>query len=69
MKTLINITAHAYTGSKVTHPERTYSFVRRASAKTPTYAGAARMIAKEIGCKPSDVSVQRVESLAYDIRP
>lgn len=68
MKTLINITAHAYTGSKVVHPERTHSFVRPANAKTPTYVGAARMVAKELGCKPSDVSVQRVEALAYDIK-
>lgn len=68
MKTLINITAHAYSGNKVAHPERTYSMIRPASAKTPTYAGAARMVAKELGCKPSDVSVQRVEALAYDCK-
>jgi hypothetical protein len=68
MKTLINITAHAYTGSKITTPERRYSFVRPSSAKTPTYAGAARMIASEIGCRPKDVSVTRVETMVYDAR-
>jgi hypothetical protein len=68
MKTLINITAHAYEGSKVIAQERTYSFIRANSAKTPTYAGAARMVAAEIGCKPSDVSVARVEAMAYDTK-
>ena len=66
MKTLINITAHAYAGNKIAHPERVHSFVRPASAKQPTYAGAARMVAKELGCKPSEVSVTRVEAMCYD---
>lgn len=66
MKTLINITAHAYEGNKVSYSERNYSFVRPRNAKTPTYAGAARMVAAELGVKPSQVSVARVEAMSYD---
>jgi len=65
MKTLINITAHAYAGSKLIAAERTYSFIRAASAKKPTHFGAARMVAAELGCKPADVSVARVEAMCY----
>jgi hypothetical protein len=65
MKTLTTITAHAYSGDRITHPERRYTFIRPRSAKKPTYTGAARMVAKEIGCKPSDVSVARVETVCY----
>jgi hypothetical protein len=68
MKTLINITAHAYTGNTISAPERNYSFIRSASAKKPSHAGAARMVAAELGCKPSDVSVARVEAMSYAAR-
>ena len=68
MKTLITVTAHAYSGSTIAYPERRYSFVRPRSASTPTYAGAARMVAAELGCRPSDVSVARVEAVAYATR-
>jgi hypothetical protein len=68
MKTLINITAHTYSCNRIAEPERTYSFIRSSSVKRPTETGAARMIATEIGCKPSDVSVTRVEAMCYDAR-
>jgi hypothetical protein len=68
MKTLINITAHAYSGNNISVPDRRYSFIRPRNAKTPTHAGAARMIASEIGCRPKDISVTRVEAMAYEAR-
>lgn len=69
MKTLINITAHAYDeNGKVTHAEKTHSFIRPRSAKKPTFAGAARMVAKELDVKPSAVSVTRIEALCYDAK-
>jgi hypothetical protein len=68
MKTLINITAHTYSGNRIAEPERTYSFIRSSAAKRPTEIGAARMIAAEIGCKPSDVSVTRVQAMCYNAR-
>jgi len=68
MKTLINITAHAAQGGWKSHPETTYSFIRPASAKSPTYRGAERMVAKRIGAKPSEVSVMRIEAMCYDCK-
>ena len=68
MKTLIIITAHAYEGTAITHPERAYHYIRPRNAKKPTYAGAARMVAAEIGGQPSDVSVTRIESVCYAAR-
>jgi len=65
MKTLINIVAIAPTSSAPS-VERTFSFVRPASAKSPTYRGAERMVAKEVGCKPSQVSAIRFECMSYD---
>jgi len=72
MKTLLTITAiHHSTGASY---ESTHSFIRSASAKTPTYTGAARMIAtshnqnrfdeSEATIKPSDISISRVEVCA-----
>jgi len=69
MKTLINITAHAYdpkAPKDVLVPERTFTFIRPASAKSLTHSGAERMVAKAVGLKPSDVSVQRVEVMSCD---
>jgi hypothetical protein len=69
MKTLINITAHAYdTDGKIVAPERTYSFVRSASASAPSTLGAERMVARQLEIKPSLVSVTRVEAMCYDAR-
>ena len=72
MKTLITITATHY--SVGASYESTHRFIRSASAKTPTYKGAARMIAyshnqtrfdeSEPAIKPSDISVARVEVCA-----
>ncbi len=45
--------------------ERSDSFIRARFCKKPTYIGAARMIAKHLGCLPSDVSVIRVELIGY----
>jgi len=64
-KTLINITAHIYRGASIVHPERTYYFVRGRWTKTPSYAGAARMVAKATGFKPSDIAVTRVEGVVF----
>jgi hypothetical protein len=64
-KTLINITARIYRGSAIAHNERTYSFVRGRGTKAPTYAGAARMVAKATGFKPSDIAVTRVEGVVF----
>lgn len=64
-KTMINITAHIYRGASVIRPERTYTFVRGRGAKAPSYAGAARMVGKATGHKPSDVSVTRVEGVVF----
>jgi hypothetical protein len=66
MKTLIQITAHTYEGERIATPQRTYSFVRPSSASAPTRRGAERMVAKEVGCKPTQVSIMRVEVLSYD---
>ena len=45
--------------------ERSDSFIRPRFYNKPTYIGAARMIAKHLGCLPSDVSVIRVELIGY----
>jgi len=72
MKTLINITAIRPLGKNQT--ESQFSFVRPRSAKKPTYAGAARMIAAKLNAendgdypmvKPSEISVSRIEALCY----
>jgi hypothetical protein len=66
MKTLIQITAHTHEGNKIATPQRTYSFIRPSSSTAPTRRGAERMVAKQIGCKPGQVSIMRVEALSYD---
>lgn len=73
LKTLIQITAHVYGGhrdtfAKIEHPERIYSFIRSRTAKKPTFAGAARMVAKELEVKPSAVSVTRIEVMGYSTK-
>lgn len=70
LKTLIQITAHVYGGhrdtyAKVEHPERVYSFIRPRGAKKPTFAGAARMVAKELEVFPRAVAVTRIEAASY----
>jgi hypothetical protein len=65
MKTLINITCHIYEGDRIAYPERVRSFIRPRSAGKPTFLGAARMVAKELNVKPSDVSVTRIEAMCY----
>jgi hypothetical protein len=73
MKTLTTIIATAG------NIERRYTFVRAYSAKKPSFAGAARMVACQINAendsngeypmvKPSDVSVCRIEICAYQTR-
>ncbi len=66
MKTLINITAVVYIGTTIARPLRTYAFLRPSSAKKPTWRGAERMIARALKCRPSDVSVERIEAMCYD---
>ena len=60
-----------------TQTESNFSFIRPSSAKKPTYAGAARMIAAKLNddndgdypkVKPSDISVSRIEALCYACR-
>ena len=69
MKTLINIIAHAYDrDGKITNAEKTYSFIRPFCTKKPTFIGAARMVARELEIKPSDVSVTRIEAMSYQTR-
>lgn len=59
--------------------ERSYSFIRSYSAKKPTYAGAARMVAKKLNdendengdrpmIKPSEISVSRIQFCDYASR-
>jgi hypothetical protein len=67
MNTLINITAVAPTTSAPS-VERQFSFIRPNSAPKPTFAGAARMVAKDAGCKPSQVAVVRIEAMSYDCK-
>jgi hypothetical protein len=62
---MINITAHIYRGASVVRPERTYTFVRGRGAKAPSFGGAARMVAKATGHKPSDIAVTRVEGVVF----
>jgi hypothetical protein len=66
MKTITTITAHIYDGSKIARSEQNYAFIRKSSATKPTFAGAARMVAADAGCRPSDVSVTRIEHVCYD---
>jgi len=73
MKTLITIVCIAG------NTERNHSFIRAYSAKKPTYAGAARMVAAKLNAdndsdgeypmvKPSDISVARIEYCDYQTR-
>jgi hypothetical protein len=68
MKTLTTITCIAG------NTERNYSFIRAYSAKKPTYAGAARMVAAMLNrvndsmIKASDISVSRVQIIDYHTR-
>ena len=73
MKTLTTITYIAG------NTERRASFIRAYSAKKPTYAGAARMVAAQLNAvndscgefpmiKPSDISVSRIEYCDYAAR-
>jgi hypothetical protein len=67
MKTLIRITAHAFSGPHIVAPEQDYSFVRPRYAKRPTFAGAARMVAKELNISPRNIVVSRVQAMCYDV--
>jgi hypothetical protein len=70
MKTITTIT---YIAGNTEHSK---SFIRAKSAKKPTYAGAARMVAAKINddaftdgtVKPSDISVSRIEHCCYQNR-
>jgi len=73
MKTLTTIVCIAG------NTERNHSFIRAYSAKKPTYAGAARMVAAKLNAdndsngeypmiKPSDISVARIEYCDYQTR-
>ena len=65
MKSLISVYAHIYNADgKIVCHEKQYRFIRSRMFK-PTYVGAARMIAKETGVKPSDISVTRIESASF----
>jgi len=70
MKTLTTIT---FIGGNT---ERKISFIRAYSAKKPSYAGAARMVAAKLNADndsggeypmivPSDISVSRIEYCDY----
>jgi hypothetical protein len=73
MNTLFIITAINHQSAGPSY-ESTHKFIRSASAKTPTYTGAARMIANshnqnrfdesEPTIKQSDISVSRIEVCA-----
>jgi hypothetical protein len=68
MKTLTTITCITE------NTERRHSFIRSYSAKIPTYAGAARMVAAKLNLendsmiKPADISVSRIEYCEYATR-
>jgi len=73
MKTLTTIVCIAG------NAEKSHSFIRSHSAKKPTHAGAARMVAKKLNddndsggeypmLKPSDISVSRIEYCDYQTR-
>jgi hypothetical protein len=73
MKTLTTITCIAG------NTESRHSFIRAYSAKKPTYAGAARMVAAKFNAdndsngeypmlKPSEISVSRIEICDYQTR-
>ena len=67
MKTYTTITAIAG------NTERKFHFIRAYSAKKPTYAGAARMVAAKINedggnSKPSEITVSRIEICDYQTR-
>lgn len=77
MKTLTTITAIRPLGKN--QSESQFSFLRAYSAKKPTYAGAARMVAAKLNAdndsngefpmiKPSDISVSRIEICDYQTR-
>ena len=74
MNALLTITAVIHQDNKPSR-ESTHKFVRSNSAKTPTFLGAARMIAtrhntnrfddSQSTIKPSDISVARIESSVF----
>jgi hypothetical protein len=68
-KQLIQITAHVYEGNRIAIGERTYSFIRYYLQPKPTWRGAERMVATEVGAKPKDVSVTRIEAMDYAVQP
>ena len=50
---------------QITAWQETARFIRRASQSRPTYSGAARMVADDLGLKPSAVSVHRIETAMF----
>jgi hypothetical protein len=68
-KQLINITAHVYEGNRIAIGEQTYAFIRYYMQPKPTWRGAERMVAHEVGAKPKDVSVTRIEAMDYAVQP
>ena len=74
MKTLTTITV--IRPIRRNYMESQFRFIRAYSAKKPTYAGAARMVANKLNTendsngefaliKPSDISVSRIEHCDY----
>ena len=62
MKILNIITLSIYSPSHGAYTEREESLTRPYRV---TYKGAARIIAKERGCKPSDLNVIRIETSIF----
>ena len=50
---------------QITQWEQTARFIRPASQDKPTWKGAARMVADDLGVKPSAVSVHRIETAMF----
>ena len=65
----IQAVLHNETGTRAIS-SNTFTFFRPYCTKTPTFLGAARMIAaaQETPTKPSNVSVLRIESHVYETR-
>jgi hypothetical protein len=71
MKMMFSVHAvlHNETGTRAIS-SNTFTFFRPYCTKTPTFLGAARMVAaaQESRTKPSNVSVLRIESNVYETR-
>jgi hypothetical protein len=62
MKVLNTIILSIYSPSHGAYTERKASIIRPYKL---TYKGAARILAKERGCKPSDINVIRIQTAIF----